>query len=73
MDFITNIWEWLIGLPGIDAAGVAAFIITILQVIVNLTPTEVDNNIFKWLKENLIDWIPNRKTGGGVHGDEEKK
>jgi hypothetical protein len=51
MEFITTNWlELLLGL------------MAFLKVIVNLTPTEKDNQVFGWL-DNLINAIiPDRKT-----------
>lgn len=39
----------------------------VLKIIVNLTPTERDNQVYAWI-DNIINLIfPNRKKGGGTH------
>lgn len=71
IDAILEAWNWLIELPGIDETGVIVILLGIVQAIVNLTPTEKDNDIFRWIKKNIFDWIPNLKKSGGVHSGDE--
>ena len=46
-------------------AGLLLGLMGFIKIIVNLTPTQADNNVFGLL-DNLINWlIPNLKKGGG--------
>lgn len=61
--FWEDLWAWL------RANWVAALLglIGIIEIIVNLTPTERDNAWFKWLRDFVNTILPNRAKGGGTH------
>jgi hypothetical protein len=54
IDFLKE--YWIILIPGLMA---------LIKIIVNLTPTQNDNNIFEWLDKLINAIIPNLKAGGG--------
>lgn len=56
-------WAWLKQNWGAALLG----LLTILETVVRLTPTEKDNAWFNWLKNIIDSLIPNRASGGGTH------
>ena len=55
-NFLIENWEAIL-------IGLLAFV----KVIVNLTPSEKDNNLFVIVDKIINAIIPNRKKGGGAH------
>lgn len=41
-------------------------VMALVKVVVNLTPTEKDNNVFGWVDTFFNTFIPNYKAGGGT-------
>lgn len=62
---LQRLWAWLIENW---VAAVLGFLM-ILEVIVNLTPTDRDNAWFRWLRDIIHGIIPNHRKGGGTHPD----
>ncbi len=56
LDFLISYWAVLI----------IAFM-AFLKVIVNLTPSAKDNQVFSWLDSLFNAFVPNYKSGGGTH------
>jgi len=65
-----------------DTGGIADFVksnwivliigfMTFLKVVVNLTPTTKDNQVFSWIDSIFNLFIPNYKAGGGTHNKSE--
>ena len=42
-------------------------VLSIIEIIVGVTPTEKDNAWFKWLRDLIYSILPNKKAGGGTH------
>lgn len=56
-------WAWL----RINWVAFLLGLIGVVEIVVNLTPTQKDNAWFIWLREIIQSIIPNRKSGGGTH------
>ena len=64
-------FEWI----KINWGRIVAILISLLgvvEIIVQLTPTEKDNAWFRWLKNIVSMIVPNYKSGGGIHPTTEK-
>lgn len=61
--FWSALWLWIKSHWAESILGVLA----IIEVIVNLTPTDKDNSWFAWLKGLIQKILPNRSSSGGVH------
>lgn len=63
----TNGWfDWIKhNLAGIISLVLA--LMALIEIIVQLTPTERDNAWFRWLKNIVSSIIPNNKSSGGQH------
>ncbi len=42
-------------------------VMALIKVVVNLTPTETDNNVFQWVDKIINVFIPNYNKKGGKH------
>ncbi|MEO0625563.1 MAG: hypothetical protein AAFY91_01145 [Bacteroidota bacterium] len=61
--FLAKLWDWLMQ----NGAELVLILMTVIEFIVRLTPTERDNAWFLWLKNFIGSFIPNNKAGGGTH------
>lgn len=63
LTFLEAVWAYIMENWIVTILGVMAF----LKVLVNLTPTDVDNKIFAWLDRLINAIVPNRRTDGKTH------
>lgn len=61
--FFDELWAWLLANWMMALLG----LLGIIEIVVNLTPTEKDNAWFVWLRDIINSIIPNNRKGGGVH------
>lgn len=64
--FKINIMNWFIE-NWSEIVAIITGLITVAEIIVNLTPSEEDNSILLKIKNALSAIIPNLKSGGGTH------
>ena len=64
---MTNFFEWFQSNKDIVFELVAALIL-LLEIIVNLTPSDNDNSVLLKIKNAIAFIFPNRKKQGGTHG-----
>ena len=64
---MTNLFEWFQNNGDVVFELVMALIL-LLEIIVNLTPSEKDNSILLKIKNAIAFIFPNRKKKGGTHG-----
>ena len=64
---MTNLFEWFQNNGDVVFELVMALIL-LLEIIVNLTPSEKDNSILLKIKNAIAFIFPNRKKQGGTHG-----
>ena len=50
-----------------DLIAIAAGLIAVAEIVVNLTPSEKDNSVLLKIKNGLAAIFPNFKKGGGTH------
>lgn len=54
-------------LNGFEWSAIIAGLLYVGEYIVQQTPTEKDDNIFKVVRKVLTFWMKNKKKGGGFH------
>ena len=64
---MTNFFEWFQSNSDVVFELVMALIL-LLEIIVNLTPSDKDNSILLKIKNAIAFIFPNRKKQGGTHG-----
>ena len=64
---MTNLFEWFQSNGDVVFELVMALIL-LLEIIVNLTPSDKDNSILLKIKNAIAFIFPNRKKEGGTHG-----
>ena len=64
---MTNLFEWFQSNGDVVFELVMALIL-LLEIIVNLTPSDKDNSILLKIKNAIAFIFPNRKKQGGTHG-----
>ena len=64
---MTNLFEWFQNNGDVVFELVMALIL-LLEIIVNLTPSDKDNSILLKIKNAIAFIFPNRKKQGGTHG-----
>ena len=64
---MTNLFQWFQGNGDVVFELVMALIL-LLEIIVNLTPSDKDNSILLKIKNAIAFIFPNRKKQGGTHG-----
>ena len=64
---MTNLFQWFQGNSDVVFELVMALIL-LLEIIVNLTPSDKDNSILLKIKNAIAFIFPNRKKQGGTHG-----
>ena len=64
---MTNLLEWFQNNGDVVFELVMALIL-LLEIIVNLTPSDKDNSILLKIKNAIAFIFPNRKKQGGTHG-----
>lgn len=62
-----TIWQQFWGWLKLNWVAFLLGLIGVIEIVVNLTPTQKDNAWFLWLREIIQSIIPNRKSGGGTH------
>ncbi len=64
---MTNLFQWFQSNADVVFELVMALIL-LLEIIVNLTPSDKDNSILLKIKNAVAFIFPNRKKNGGTHG-----
>ena len=64
---MTNLFEWFQSNGDVVFELVMALIL-LLEIVVNLTPSDKDNSILLKIKNAIAFIFPNRKKQGGTHG-----
>jgi hypothetical protein len=62
-----TIWQEFWGWLKLNWVAFLLGLIGVIEIVVNLTPTQKDNAWFIWLREIIQSIIPNRRSGGGTH------
>jgi hypothetical protein len=65
-DEAPTLWQRIFAYLKENTAEKIIALMALLQIVVNLTPTEKDNGWFLWLRRIFEFIFPNRKTGGGT-------
>ena len=64
---MTNLFQWFQSNGDVVFELVMALIL-LLEIVVNLTPSDKDNSILLKIKNAVAFIFPNRKKQGGTHG-----
>jgi len=64
---MTNLFQWFQSNSDVVFELVMALIL-LLEIVVNLTPSDKDNSILLKIKNAVAFIFPNRKKEGGTHG-----
>tara|TARA_B100001059_G_scaffold224882_1_gene251492 strand:- start:606 stop:800 length:195 start_codon:yes stop_codon:yes gene_type:complete len=64
---MTNLFQWFQSNGDVVFELVMALIL-LLEIVVNLTPSDKDNSILLKIKNAVAFIFPNRKKEGGTHG-----
>ena len=65
---MNTIFEWFTNNSDVVFELVMALVL-LLEIVVNLTPTEKDNSILLKIKNVIAFLFPTRRKGGGKHGE----